>query len=602
MGEINYLRDSDTGVTYDLMPKDGGITEAKLSDELQEKLQELELGIGSPLVASTAAEMTDTDKIYVYTGSETGYTSGNWYYYNGSAWTSGGVYNSMALETDKTLQVSGAAADAKVVGDEVTQLKEDLEAEENAREAADDAINATLETKANVNGYYQEMTVGDAEQLVSTVFVEDSVPYQFRTSGGSADIGDREYDEIVGGSIVWNQLGKAFVSGNWQAESGVTATYSDGVATVTSTTASNGIISSFSWLKDHVYFVAYGCMGSAGTIAAISNTSSITINHTIASANTWESAGSVLKANAVKGILYLFGRGSTYENLKFKNLTVFDLTQMFGSTIADYIYSLEQATAGAGVAWFKQFFSEDYYPYDAGTMKHVEGLSAHVMRDANENVIGNYPLDDSLTLRGIPKLDSNNQLYYDGDIYSADGTVTRKYGIVDLGTLTWGNASEGGFAFASLSSVGSGSNDKLNDNFRCDKYTSVYWNSHENKTVRFSGSGTQVGVKDSDYANYTAAQIKTAMSGVMLVYELATPTTETATPFTNPQVCDPYGTEEYVTTSLVPVGHYTKYPANLRSAIERVMEQVPEAPSENGTYVLKATKTSSGVTYAWTAE
>lgn len=126
MGEINYLRDSATGVTYDLMPKDGGITEAKLSDELQEKLQELELGIGSPLVASTAAEMTDTDKIYVYTGSETGYTSGNWYYYNGSAWTSGGVYNSMALETDTTLQVSGAAADAKVVGDQVSQLKEDL--------------------------------------------------------------------------------------------------------------------------------------------------------------------------------------------------------------------------------------------------------------------------------------------------------------------------------------------------------------------------------------------------------------------------------------------------------------------------------------------
>lgn len=136
MGEINYLRDSVTGVTHDLMPKDGSITEAKLSDELQEKLQELELGIGSPLVASTAAEMTDTDKIYVYTGSETGYTSGNWYYYNGSAWTSGGVYNSMALETDTTLQVSGAAADAKVVGDEVTQLKEDLDVNTEALEGA----------------------------------------------------------------------------------------------------------------------------------------------------------------------------------------------------------------------------------------------------------------------------------------------------------------------------------------------------------------------------------------------------------------------------------------------------------------------------------
>ena len=49
---------------------------------------------GSPLMASTVAGMTQTNRIYVYTGSETGYTAGNWYYYDGSAWVSGGVYNS----------------------------------------------------------------------------------------------------------------------------------------------------------------------------------------------------------------------------------------------------------------------------------------------------------------------------------------------------------------------------------------------------------------------------------------------------------------------------------------------------------------------------
>lgn len=48
--------------------------------------------IGSPLVASTAAAMTDTTRIYVYTGSETGYNFGDWYYYDGS-WKSGGLYN-----------------------------------------------------------------------------------------------------------------------------------------------------------------------------------------------------------------------------------------------------------------------------------------------------------------------------------------------------------------------------------------------------------------------------------------------------------------------------------------------------------------------------
>ena len=85
--------------------------------------------IGSPLVANQASKMTDTSKIYVYTGTESGYTNGNWYYYNGTAWASGGVYNAVAVETDTTLSVSGKAADAKKVGDELADVKENLKAE-----------------------------------------------------------------------------------------------------------------------------------------------------------------------------------------------------------------------------------------------------------------------------------------------------------------------------------------------------------------------------------------------------------------------------------------------------------------------------------------
>ena len=70
--------------------------------------------------AATAAAMTDTSKVYIYTGSEAGYTFGDWYYYNGSAWVSGGAYNSTAVNTDTTLLVQGAPADAKAVGDRFT--------------------------------------------------------------------------------------------------------------------------------------------------------------------------------------------------------------------------------------------------------------------------------------------------------------------------------------------------------------------------------------------------------------------------------------------------------------------------------------------------
>ena len=81
---------------------------------------------GSPLTASTAAAMTDTGRVYVYTGSEPGMTAGHWYYYNGTAWADGGVYNAVAVDTDTTLSIAGKAADAKEVGDQITDLKEDL--------------------------------------------------------------------------------------------------------------------------------------------------------------------------------------------------------------------------------------------------------------------------------------------------------------------------------------------------------------------------------------------------------------------------------------------------------------------------------------------
>ena len=49
------------------------------------------LASGSPLVASSISDMTDTTRVYVNT------TDGHWYYYNGSQWTNGGVYQATGI-------------------------------------------------------------------------------------------------------------------------------------------------------------------------------------------------------------------------------------------------------------------------------------------------------------------------------------------------------------------------------------------------------------------------------------------------------------------------------------------------------------------------
>ena len=83
---------------------------------VEQDVTELKASYGTPLVSSTVAGMTNQSKIYVYTGSEDGYTSGHWYYWNGTDWTDGGVYQSASVNTDKTLSLLNSPADALVTG------------------------------------------------------------------------------------------------------------------------------------------------------------------------------------------------------------------------------------------------------------------------------------------------------------------------------------------------------------------------------------------------------------------------------------------------------------------------------------------------------
>ena len=62
-------------------------------EEISEKIHSGSIGGGNSYkVVTQASQMTDTDMIYVYMGSESGYTNGYWYYHNGSTWTRGAQF------------------------------------------------------------------------------------------------------------------------------------------------------------------------------------------------------------------------------------------------------------------------------------------------------------------------------------------------------------------------------------------------------------------------------------------------------------------------------------------------------------------------------
>lgn len=108
--------------------KSGTTTTISITDENGTTTAQVEDGV-RPVVnaASVAGDMTDTDIIYVYVGETTAsLTNGDWYFYDGEEWVSGGAYNSTALVTDKTLTQTDMAADAKKVGDEIYDLKSQI--------------------------------------------------------------------------------------------------------------------------------------------------------------------------------------------------------------------------------------------------------------------------------------------------------------------------------------------------------------------------------------------------------------------------------------------------------------------------------------------
>ena len=314
---------------------------------------------------------------------------------NGTAVSSGSPYYENNAE-----YYAGEAADSATAAaaSAASLVIEDALDEDSTNALENGVITKEFAKKANIDGAYESMTVGNAEQLVSTVFVNDEEPYNFRTAGGSADIGDREYDTIVGGTVAWNQLVRNgdFSNGTskWSLQ-GNTATVADGVCTVTAQAKTTGIFQAIDVIAGHKYISLfdYKMSDASQNLKYWMNKGAVTGN--LAPSTSWAHFSYVFICNTTEkatcNCVYDLA-DSDWQPFSVRNEMFIDLTQMFGSTIADYIYSLEQANAGAGVAWFKKLFPKPYYAYNAGELMSVN-TSAH-------NTVGFNAWDEEWELGG----------------------------------------------------------------------------------------------------------------------------------------------------------------------------------------------------------
>lgn len=551
-----------------------------------------------------------------------------------------------------------------------------------------------------------EINVRSADTLLINPPVLERVPYNFRKSGGKVGNVALLNDKIVGGSFVFNQL---ITTGN---KGKIVTANSQGFALIQSIM---GITT------DHVVlFIADGSAptGTSFGLVGRQNGSYYQVNTPLDT--TPERKYIFAKCSQydnVNGVIIRYygtnGDACTYDNAMF-----FDLTRMFGATIANYIYSLGSVD---GVPYFLNLFPAVYYAYNAGTLESVN-TSAHKMIgknafDKEKNVLdayfnpstpitslsnvktvfapclpstqytvskkvglrfaagyvnetpangvnvygaietdgassitittganakyvvayvfnGNYDtvtademltsvqieigaateyepykenvysLDESLTLRGVPMLDANNNLYYDGDEYTPDGTVKRNYKEINLGDINWTKIDDwnGAPAFASdIMNEIRGIADNQIANILCVKYITFSrdaLNAAPSANGICESTAKTIVIRDAALASGDAGAFKTAMQGVFLFVPLATPTTETAEPFADPQTVNADGTEQYIDYAFtqgnrdveIPVGHDSEYNRALK---------LPALPSSDGAYNLKCTINNGVASYSW---
>lgn len=598
------------------------------------------------------------------------------------------VTNGEDASIDPTLSIEGDAADAKATGD-------------------------ALDNKADTTGYYSTLGSGTAEQLISTTYNTDTEPYGFRSTGGSADVGNRmNLKKLVGVSCAFNQIigNGDFAEGAWTGSSfsGWSQTtqtgsfISDNKAVITC--SSN--ISSSTYLRrhdlgilaGHKYLARIKIKADKAIRLRMGYSTIMTSDEVTITANEWNVVDLICTAVQDNTFLYIYFNVNSVlaENdvVEFKYVSAYDLTQMFGSTVGSAIT----------VNQFKSLFPKTYYPYTTSTLisskasnKINVGVNAwdeeweigsisnsngqdyattssfrsvgytkvfpntvyYLTKKSGETIglryydadkgflsalampysgtfttpsnclylrfvnVSTSSYDSSVNpicinlswsgeydgeyvpyekyeyalpnekLRGVLKVDNSGNLYADGDYIESDGTKHTKYGIVDLGSLTWTRTTYlGKNIFVSSENVGVNS-DWQHRYGLCPNYVydsaKMFTQNEQDKIIALSGAGT-IYVSDSSYES--SANFKTAMSGVYLIYELVTETTSESTAFTELQIINDYGTEQIVSIAVDESGttvldefisgHNSEYLQNLRDKLQRL----PDMPSASGTYAV----------------
>lgn len=307
-----------------------------------------------------------------------------------------------------------------------------------------------------------------------------------------------------------------------------------------------------------------------------------------------------------------------------------DLTAVSPNT--EYAFALPQKAATTAVyiqefdasgTWIKgasalSIASAGYVTYTVGANTHFVAMYYYhaadfVASEVSEVDISRYYSGESGYGQHYPytvlaQIDAGSEVLRStgavADEMTADGTITRHVGVIDLGTLTW-TYENGVFYTTGTSAIAKPQHYPI-----CARYVAI--DDGSDKSIYIGNSGITY-VYDSSYTN--AAAFQAAMNGVEMNYELITPTTEQGTAFPANVDIDDFGSMNWNVTNGIPQGIEIFYPVDYKAAIDTLLNMVngdvgkivttdtyPDVPAADGTYVLKVTVSGGTVTRSWVLE
>lgn len=311
--------------------------------------------------------------------------------------------------------------------------------------------------------------------------------------------------KVGGKSVKWNQLvdTTAFPS---RTINGVTSVNNgNGTITYTGTATANfeTKTANVNVINTHKYFV-FGCPQGGGSTKYYVAFSGIGASADFGS-------GSLYTATADRqtGASIYIRNGAVFNDAIFSP-RIIDLTAIYGAG------NEPTSTTDARIAELKAIAAA-LPQYDAGSIKHA----------AVDIVRGDAPVIIPQAVRDLPDYGAGV-----GDVYNEidmEPVVYHNMKAVDLGTLTWTTAS--GLWYAPIA-------DKINDrdNIVLSKYGYAGSGNFAKAqtipdTCAFASNGTSqpyVYIKDSALVGLSPAQVKTALSGVILRYEVTSGGTDYA--------------------------------------------------------------------------